>query len=72
MMTLNVVDMTCGHCVKTITRAIHGVAPNALVSCDVQSTLVKIDGEYVEKDVQAAIAEAGFNPQMVDLKNKMN
>jgi copper chaperone len=61
MMNLNVTDMTCGHCVKSITEAIHAVAPEALVLCDLEAKSVQVEGEYVAQDIQNAIAKAGFH-----------
>lgn len=61
MMTLTVTDMTCGHCVKSITAAIHAVAPDAMVSCDLDKKLVQVEGEFVEQALRNAVLEAGFH-----------
>ena len=63
MMTLTVTDMTCGHCVKSITAAIHAVAPDAMVLCDLDQKTVQVDGEFVATYIETAIIDAGFNPQ---------
>ncbi len=63
MMKFNVTDMTCGHCVKSITEAIHAVAPDALVLCDLSTKLVQVDGEYLPQDIENAIKDAGFHSQ---------
>lgn len=38
MSTFSVPDMTCGHCVRSITEAIQAVAPQATVSTDLEKT----------------------------------
>jgi len=63
MTTFTVTDMTCGHCVKSITQAIHEVAPEALVLCDVNTKQVRVGGDFEPKVVAAAIVSAGFHLQ---------
>jgi len=55
-------DMTCGHCVKTITSAVQAVAPAAKVATDLASHRVAIEGADPEK-ARAAIEEAGYKVQ---------
>lgn len=59
MTTFIVPDMSCGHCVSSITKAIAQVAPDARVSCDLpnhQVTVENIDAETA----QHAMQEAGY------------
>ncbi len=63
MTTFQVTDMTCGHCVKTITNAVHAVAPDSTVQCDVATKQVKIGGAHEAGTVESAIREAGYTPQ---------
>ena len=52
-------DMTCGHCVKTITGAVQAVAPAALVTADLASHRVTVEGADADQ-ARAAIEQAGY------------
>ena len=61
MSTFSVPDMTCGHCVRSITEAIQAVAPQATVNTDLdkhQVTVEGLDGAQALK----VIEEAGYTP----------
>lgn len=59
-------DMTCGHCVKTITGAVTAAAPGASVAVDLLPThRVTISGTDQADKVEAAIRDAGYEPQRV-------
>lgn len=63
MITFEVNDMTCGHCVSTITKALKAVDQDARVQIDLASHRVQIDP--VEADAEElgdAIKEAGYTP----------
>lgn len=63
MQVFRVDDMTCGHCVSTITKAIRGADKDAEVTIDLGRHLVMV--EPTEADVQElsdAITEAGYTP----------
>jgi copper chaperone len=63
MMTFQVQDMSCGHCVGTITRAVNTVDPSAHVTVDLRQHLVMVDTAAVDAAAIAqAIAEAGYTP----------
>jgi copper chaperone len=59
MITFNVPEMTCGHCVSSITQAITQAEPQAKVSCDLASHQVKVENADA-KTAQHAIEEAGY------------
>ncbi len=59
---VSVQDMTCGHCVSVITRAIQSVGPAAKVRVDLPSRIVSVEGEVSEAEAKKAIAEAGYTP----------
>jgi len=65
MLELNVSDMTCGHCVASITKAVQNVAPDATVQTDLDSHRVSIDGAPDHAAVIAAITDAGFTANPV-------
>lgn len=62
MTSFQVVDMTCNHCVKTITASVHSVAPDANVLCDVVAHTVTVTGTHEPQKVENAIKEAGYTP----------
>ncbi len=63
MLEFKVEDMTCGHCVATITKAVQGVDQRAAVAADVANHIVRIDGAADAKLVEQAIRDAGYTPQ---------
>ncbi len=62
MISFQVPDMTCGHCVKAITAAVHALVPAATITCDVESKKVTIDGVADAAKVELAIRDAGYSP----------
>lgn len=63
MIAFEVNDMTCGHCVSTITKALKSADQGAKVTIDLAKHLVMV--EPTEADTQQlhdAIAEAGYTP----------
>jgi copper chaperone len=63
MIAFEVQDMSCGHCVATITKAVKAVDGNAAVQVDLASHRVTIDGRAADAAaLKAAIADAGYTP----------
>jgi copper chaperone len=62
MLEFEVKDMTCGHCVSTITRAVKEEVPSASVEADLDMHLVRVGGTPDSKGVEQAIREAGYTP----------
>ena len=61
MMKLIVDNMSCQHCVKTITKAINDIDPKAKVTVDLAKHEVDIDGGTISQEAAiAAINETGF------------
>lgn len=61
MVTFQVDDMTCGHCVGTITKAVKAVDGNAQVNIDLAKHLVEIESTDVDATkLGAAISAAGY------------
>jgi copper chaperone len=53
--------MGCGGCAKSVTRAIHTIAPNAEVAVDLDAKRVTVIGATVSADHLArAISAAGY------------
>jgi copper chaperone len=63
MIAYQVSDMTCGHCVSTITKAVAAVDKDAKVKIDLPSHRVEIEpAAAAPAQLRAAIEEAGFTP----------
>ncbi len=63
MIAFQVDDMTCGHCVNTITRALKEADSAAEVRIDLPTHRVEIAPAQASAEVlAAAIADAGYTP----------
>jgi len=65
MIAFTVHDMSCSHCVKAITQAVHAVDGNARVDIDLAAHRVQVNATLAEDHVDAfakAIREAGYTP----------
>ncbi|OFA08085.1 heavy-metal-associated domain-containing protein [Duganella phyllosphaerae] len=60
MYQLQVEEMTCGHCVSAVTRAVQAVDAAATVEVDLPSKTVRIDSGADLAPIKAAIVDAGF------------
>ncbi len=66
MQAFRVDDMTCGHCVSTITKAIRGADKDAKVTIDLARHLVMVEpAEADAQELSDAITEAGYTPVVV-------
>ncbi len=66
MIAFEVQDMSCGHCVAAITRAIQAVDENARVEVDLPRHRVSIVSGCADAAMlAAAIEEAGYTPVAV-------
>ena len=57
---LKVAGMTCGHCVKAVTAAIHARDPAAKVEVVLAEGLVRATTTLPRTEIAAAIAEEGY------------
>ena len=63
MIAFDVQDMTCGHCVSTITKALKGADKDATVRIDLATHRVEVEpGEADAAELSDAIREAGYTP----------
>ena len=63
MLAFKVEDMSCGHCVGAITKAVAELDPAAKVECDLATHQVSIHAASASaQQFQAAIEEAGYSP----------
>jgi copper chaperone len=65
MIAFKVSDMTCGHCVSTITKAVKEVDGTATLDISLPEHLVRVESKASRADLQHAIAEAGYTPEPV-------
>lgn len=72
MIAFQVDDMTCGHCVGSITKAVQSVYPNAHVVVDLAAKRVEIHSVGANAaQFKAAIEEAGYTPVEADLAGRI-
>ena len=60
---LTVNDMTCGHCVGTVRKALEDALPGAEISVNLDAHRVEFTGDRARGE--AAIREAGYTPEAV-------
>jgi len=63
-MEFHVEGMTCAHCVRAVTKAIQGIAPQAQVEVDLAGKRVRVQGQVDPERALAAIADAGYEPSL--------
>jgi len=63
MLTFQVNDMSCGHCVRAIKGAVRELDAGASVDVDLGRHLVRVQSDYLgAPQVHAALARAGYCP----------
>jgi copper chaperone len=66
MLVFQVKDMTCGHCVATLTKALNAADPDATVDISVQERLVRVQpAQAGASELQSAIEKAGYTPVLL-------
>ena len=66
MISFEVNDMTCGHCVSSITKAVKAVDSGATVQIDLATHRVEIEPTKANAvELGDAITEAGYTPVAV-------
>ena len=60
MYQLQVENMSCGHCVGSVTKAEQGIDPQAQVRIDLASKSVTVESSSELGAISAAIVEAGY------------
>ena len=70
MISFQVNDMTCGHCVSTITKAVKAEDATATLQFDLAAHRVDIEpGEADAAELSEAIRQAGYVPVQIDVAN---
>lgn len=59
--TFDVAGMSCSHCVRAVTEAVHEVDPEAGVEIDLASGTVAIDSTSPKDVLAQAIRDAGYD-----------
>jgi len=69
-MKLHVPDMSCNHCVASITKAIKALSSDAHVVCDLHHNIVEIANiaEQAPDKVVAALDEIGFEATVIEVE----
>jgi copper chaperone len=63
MISFEVNDMTCGHCVSTVTKALKAADKDAKVQIDLATHRVQVEPVSADAEELAdAIREAGYTP----------
>lgn len=62
--SFHIPDMTCGHCVRTITEAINAQYPAAKVEAQVDTHTLTVSGVADETAVANLIKEEGYSPEL--------
>lgn len=62
MLQLTVSDMTCGHCVSTITKALKQADPQARVEIELKTQRVSVESTLEAGDILESVKEAGYTP----------
>ncbi len=62
MQSFDLPNMTCGHCVRAVTEAVHAVDPAAEVRADLATHRVEVDSPLPREQLATRLAEAGYPP----------
>lgn len=63
-LTVNVPEMSCGHCVSAVSGAVGQVPGVSDIRVDLESKRVEVAGEGVEPTaIAAAVRGAGYEPE---------
>jgi len=60
MQTFHIQNMTCGGCVRGVTRAIQSVDPAARVQADVPARRVQVVSDQPREIVEATLTKSGY------------
>ncbi len=67
MVSFSVNDMTCGHCLSSITQAVNAVDPGAKVRTDLPTHRVEIEPTRASAtELRDAVEQAGYTPVAID------
>ncbi len=56
-------DMTCGHCVSTISKALTSALPGATINVNLDERKVRVEGVEDPDDIANIIRNVGYTPE---------
>ena len=62
MIEFEIKNMSCGHCVGAITKAVKQLDPAATVETDLAGKKVRVESAQSREVLASALAEAGYAP----------
>lgn len=62
MIEMTLPDMTCGHCVKTVTGIVQKVDAQARLTIDLPTHKVQVESSEPAERFKAALADEGYPP----------
>ena len=62
MYQFNIPNMSCGHCVSRITKAVQSTDAGASVKVDLTSKTVSVVSAVSDSDLRKALSDAGYPP----------
>jgi copper chaperone len=60
---IKVPDMTCGHCVSNVTKAVKALDASAKIEISLDEHCVRVQGKASKEALLHAISQAGYSPQ---------
>jgi copper chaperone len=60
MLEFDIANLSCAHCVRAVTEAVHEVDPQAQVDVDLTRKQVHVDTQVGREQLVTALAEAGY------------
>ena len=62
MLSFEIPNMTCGHCVRSVTEAVKAADPAAELQIDLPTHRVQVQTSAAREAVVAQLVEAGYTP----------
>jgi len=62
-MQFHIENMTCGGCVRGVTKAIQSVDPQAEINADPPTRQLKVNTSASREQIETALNDAGFPPK---------
>ncbi len=66
-MLLNVANMSCQHCVQSVTGLLHSLDPNASVAVNLTKAQIVVRGQIAPADALRILADAEYPATLVSL-----
>ena len=62
MFTFKIPAISCGHCARAVTEAVHAADPAAQVQVDVPTQRVNVESQVTHEAIVAQLVDAGYPP----------